>query len=279
MIERAASELSCVSDTARLDAEVLLAHALGRSRAWLLAHENEAISREGAAHFAALLERRAQGWPVAYLVERREFWSREFRVTPDVLIPRPETERLVETALSLLPPDRRCRIADLGTGSGASALTLALERSKISVIATDASAAALEVARDNAASLRTNNVEFRLGDWCAALRADERFDLIASNPPYVAAGDPHLGEGDLCFEPAVALAAGETGLEAIERIVREARNHLVAGGWLVLEHGFDQAGAVAQLLRGCGYEAFEGITDFGGHQRVASARWPGAARK
>jgi release factor glutamine methyltransferase len=277
-IDRAAATLAPASDSARIDAEVLLAHALGRTRAWVLAHAGDAMEAEAMARFAALVERRREGWPVAYLVGGREFWSRPFRVTPDVLIPRPETEQLVEAALARLPAGRPCRVADLGTGSGVIALTLALERPDCALVATDASAAALEVARGNAASLGAANVEFRLGDWCAALHGGETFDLVASNPPYVRADDPHLDRGDLRFEPEVALAAGPGGLEAIERIAAGARGHLVGGGWLVLEHGHDQAEAVAALLGRHGYSDIEGFADLAGHPRMAAARLPRGPR-
>lgn len=275
-VDRAAAGLAAASDSARLDAEVLLAHALGQTRAWLLARGGEAVGTEALSRFAALVERRREGWPVAYLTGSREFWSRPFRVTPEVLIPRPETEQLVEAVLARLPAGRACRIADLGTGSGAVAVTLALERPDCRVVATDASAAALEVARGNAAALGAGNCEFRLGDWCDALCDGEKFDVIASNPPYVRAGDPHLMQGDLRFEPAAALAAGPTGLEALERIAAGARAHLVPGGRLVLEHGYDQAEAVAALLRRHGYAGVQGLTDIAGHPRVAAARHPGS---
>lgn len=278
MLDEGREKLAAVSETPLLDAEALLCSVLDRPRAWLLARRAEAIEPDVARCFNSLIDRRCEGWPVAYLIGSREFWSRSFRVTPDVLIPRPETEQLIETALAHLPADRECRIADLGTGSGNIAITLALERPRCRVVATDLSAAALAVARANAAALGASHVEFRLGEWCSALTEGERFSLIASNPPYVRAGDPHLDRGDLRFEPEISLVAGETGLETIERIATEARGHLADEGWLVIEHGFDQARAVANLLSAYGYTALESVRDIAGHPRIAAARHSGGAR-
>jgi len=258
------------SDSPRLDAEVLLGHVIERSRAQLLARPEMAPDPAAMQRFRHLVARRVQGEPLAYLTGEREFWSRRFRVTTATLIPRPETELLIELALEHLPPNTPRRIADLGTGSGAIALTLALERPTCQVVATDVSAAALEIARENATRLGATEVEFRLGDWCAALDG-ERFDLIVSNPPYVAAGDPHLQQGDLPHEPRLALTPGGNGLEAIVRIVAAAPAHLVRDGWLLLEHGYDQADAVADLLRRRGYDRIEHRADIGGHRRATAA--------
>jgi release factor glutamine methyltransferase len=225
-------------------------------------------------YFETLVERRVAGEPVAYLTGRRGFWSFELQVTPDTLIPRPETELLVELALTHLPPDRVLQVADLGTGSGAIALALAHERPRAQVLATDASPAALDVARANATSLGNANSAFAQGDWCAALE-QRRFDLIASNPPYIAAGDPHLALGDLRREPAAALASGVDGLDAIRRIVAGTRLHLVAGGWLLLEHGMEQGDAVRGLLRDAGFVDASTDRDLEGRDRVSSGRWPG----
>jgi len=250
---------------------MLLAHALGRTRAALFAwpeYEPDAAQR---AAFEALVEARARGTPVAYLLGSRAFHRFELQVTPAVLIPRPETERLVELALERIPPGQPCSIADLGTGSGAIALALALERPHARVLATDASEAALEVARANAARLGAGNVLFAHGDWCAAL-GGAPFDLIASNPPYIAAGDPHLARGDLRFEPASALASGVDGLDAIRTIVAAAPAHLVPGGWLLLEHGWEQGAAVRALLSAHGFEAVTSARDLAGHERVSFGR-------
>lgn len=269
----AAARLRATSDNPRLDAEVLLAFVLDRSRSWLLARGGERLGADDARRYDALIARRAAGEPVAYLTGSREFWSRRFRVTPDTLIPRPETEHLVEAALARLPAGRGCAIADLGTGSGIVALTLALERPDCRVTATDISAAALAVARDNAVRLDARNVGFHQGDWFAGLD-DRVFDLVVSNPPYVANGDPHLDEGDLRHEPPVALAAGATGLEAIRVLIAQARNHLAPGGWLLIEHGHDQAAAVAALFAEHGYADIDSLSDLAGHARVATGRRP-----
>jgi release factor glutamine methyltransferase len=255
------------------DAAVLLAHAVGHPRSWLYAHGGDDVDAATADAFAALLARRASGEPVAYLTGRRGFWRFDLAVTPDTLIPRPETELLVELALARLPPGRALRIADLGTGSGAIALALAHERPRARVVATDASAAALEVARGNADALRIGNVAFRHGDWLAPL-AGERFDLIAGNPPYIAAGDPHLGEGDLRFEPGVALASGSDGLDAIRTIVRDVPAHLVLGGWLLLEHGWEQGAAVRALLQRAGFVDISTERDLEARDRVTLGHVP-----
>jgi release factor glutamine methyltransferase len=266
----ATRQLASCSDSPRLDAEVLLGHVIGRSRAQLLARPEMAPDPAAMLRFRHLVARRAQGEPLAYLTGEREFWSRRFRVTPATLIPRPETELLIDLALERLPDGAPRRVADLGTGSGAIALTLALERPSSRVVATDISPSALEIARENAARLGAAEVEFRLGDWCAALEG-ERFDLIVSNPPYVDAGDPHLQQGDLPHEPRLALTTGGNGLEAIAHIVAAAPAHLVRDGWLLLEHGYDQADAVADLLRQCGYDRIEHRVDIGGHRRATAA--------
>jgi release factor glutamine methyltransferase len=256
-----------------VDAEWLLAHALRQPRTWLYAHARDIVDAAASERFAALVACRAVGEPVAYLTGKRGFWTFALQVTPDTLIPRPETELLVELALARLPPDRDLRIADLGTGSGAIALALTQERRRADVLATDASEAALVVARTNAAALGVDNIRFRRGDWCAAL-GDERFDLIASNPPYIAADDPHLAEGDLRFEPAAALASGHDGLEAIRAIVSDAPGHLVPDGWLLLEHGMEQGAAVRALLKAAGLVDITTGRDLENRERVTSGRRP-----
>lgn len=277
MLAWAVRQLAAHSDSPRLDAEILLAHVIDRPRTHLLANPEMAPEPAAVQRFRHLVARRAEGEPIAYLTGWREFWSRRFRVTPATLIPRPETEHLIELALERVPAGASCRIADLGTGSGAIALTLALERPSCTVVATDISAAAIAVARDNARQLGVANVEFLCGDWCAALNG-RQFDLIVSNPPYIGADDPHLRQGDLPHEPRLALASGGGGLEAIERIVAEAPAHLALHGWLLLEHGFDQAAAVAALLRRHGYTRIEHRADIGGHDRAVAARHDGQAR-
>jgi release factor glutamine methyltransferase len=249
----------------------LLAHALGVSRTKLYAwpeQETDAAARETFERYVAA---RASGEPVAYLTGHREFWSLDLAVSPAVLIPRPETELLVELALERIAPDADLRVADLGTGSGAIALAIASERPRARVVATDASDDALAVARGNAERLRFRNVTFARGDWCDALGAG-RFDVIVSNPPYIAVGDAHLGTGDLRREPQAALVAGTDGLEAIHRIVATAPAHLAPGGWVLLEHGWDQAARVRALLDAHGYLDIASIRDGAGHERATLGR-------
>ena len=256
----------------RVDAHVLVAHLLCVDRAYLAANPMRVLTETEDARIDSLVARRAIGHPVAHLVAEREFYGRKFTVTADVLIPRPETETLVEAALARLAPGAPA-VLDLGTGSGAIALTLACERPEARVSATDASAEALEVARANASALGcAERVELLAGSWFAPVTG-RRFDLIASNPPYVAAGDPHLTQGDLRFEPAAALTDGSAdGLGALRAIVTEARRYLEPGGWLLLEHGYDQKDAVAALLAGAGFRECISIADLAGIPRVAGGR-------
>lgn len=256
---------------AREDAEPLLAHALGRDRAWLFAHATDPVEPAAAGAFRALVERRAAGEPVAYLTGRRGFWTLDLEVNADTLVPRPETELLVELALARIGPDVPARVADLGTGSGAIALAIASERPAAVVVATDVSAPTLAVAVRNAQANRLDNVWFRRGDWDQALGRD-RFDLIASNPPYIAEGDPHLAQGDLRHEPPRALSSGADGLDAIRTIVAAAPRHLVPGGWLLLEHGLDQGAAVRALLEAAGFSAVETVRDLEQRDRVSLGR-------
>jgi release factor glutamine methyltransferase len=270
-IQRATATLTISSPSPRLDAEVLLMHVTGLARSALITRANEALAAEQVERLHALLARRVHGEPIAYLTGRREFWSLELSVTPDVLIPRPDTELLVEQALARIPPNAAWTIADLGTGSGAVALAVAKERPHCRVIATDLSAAALAVAHRNAQQLDIRNIEFRHGEWLVPL-AGLVFDLIVSNPPYVAEGDAHLAHGDLRFEPQTALIAGHDGLAAIRRIAADAGAHLGPGGWLLLEHGADQGPAVARVLAAQGFTAVTGYTDLAGLDRVTVAR-------
>lgn len=256
-------------DEARAEAELLLGHVMGVSRAWLIAHADDEVGEAQRTVFEALIARRARGEPVAYLTGMRGFHALELRVTPDVLIPRPETELLVELALERIPSDAGYRIADLGTGSGAIALAIAQARPDVRVLATDASGAALDVARANANALKLTNVEFAQGDWCAALGEACDFDLIVSNPPYIAEGDPHLHDGDLRFEPRAALASGPDGLDAIRAILRDAHTHLRGGGWLLFEHGFEQGAAVRALLEQSGYRGVFTAHDLEQRERVS----------
>lgn len=253
------------------DAELLLAHALDKPHGWLFAHGDQRIDARAMNRFDAMVARRAAGEPVAYLVGRRGFWRLDLMVTPDTLIPRPETELLVEQALQRIPHDADVRAADLGTGSGAIALAIAGERPRAQLVATDCSEAALAVARHNARAAGVANVEFRAGDWLAPLHG-ERYHLIASNPPYLASDDPHLARGDLRHEPLSALASGRDGLDAIRRIVRDAPAHLVDGGWLLLEHGHDQGDAVRALLAAAGFVDVATVQDLETRDRVGLGR-------
>ena len=264
-----------------LDAQVLLAHVLARDRGWLVAHGDEPLTLEQEAAFFALAKRRRDGEPVAYLTGRREFWGLLLRVTSAVLIPRPETESLVELALLRIPVDRESRVLDLGTGSGAIALALAHERPRARILATDISTEALAVARDNARRLGIANVEFARADWYAGLPdiwRDVAFDLIAANPPYVAMNDPHLREGDVRFEPAAALVSGVDGIAAIRQIVAGARAHLAPDGTLAVEHGYDQSERVRELFSAAGFSGIVTAKDLAGIPRVAAAlasgTWP-----
>jgi release factor glutamine methyltransferase len=252
------------------DARALLGHALARDAAWLIAHAGAALDRAQRERFEALIARRAAGEPVAYLTGEREFYSLAFKVTPAVLIPRPETELLVERALEHLPENAPRRVLDLATGSGCVAVAIARHRPLARLTAADVSSAALGVARDNA--LRHGaSIEFVESDWFAAL-GGRRFDLIVANPPYVAAGDPHLAQGDLRFEPRAALVAGASGLECIGPLVAQAHARLLPGGWLLFEHGHDQAARARALLERVGYADVASWRDLAGIERVSGGR-------
>lgn len=243
-------------------------HVTGLTRTALITRAGEMLATQHEEPLRALLARRQRGEPVAYLTGKREFWSLELSVTPDVLIPRPETELLVEQALARIPADAGWTIADLGAGSGAVALALATERPRCRVIASDFSAAALAIARANAQHLGITNVEFRLGEWLMPFTG-EQLDMVVSNPPYIAEQDPHLVQGDLRFEPRVALVAGADGLSAIRIIATDARQHLRRGGFLFLEHGFDQAREVRAVLTGQSYGTVATRPDLQGLPRVS----------
>lgn len=261
LLTRAAARLE-----SRRDAEILLGLALERPRAWLLAHGDAIVNPAEDERFEALVEQRGAGVPIAYLTGLREFYGREFEVDENVLIPRPETEHLVELALGLdLPED--ARVADIGTGSGCIILTLAAERPGWHCVGTEISERALEVAARNRARLAVERVELLRGDLLAPL-AGRRFDLIISNPPYVAEGDPHLARGDVRFEPDVALVARGDGFAVLRRLVEHTRALLVPGGWLALEHGYDQAEAVRELFAQSGYTDTRSIPDLAGIERV-----------
>ena len=265
LLKTAAGDLAAIAGSPRLDAEVLLAHALQCSRSGLSLRLEAAVSEKDADTFRALCASRLHGMPVAYLTGIKEFWSLPLRVSPAVLVPRPETETLVEQALRLLGTRKCCSILDLGTGSGAIALALAQERPGADVTATDLSPAALAVARGNAAALGFEHIHWREGSWFEAVPG-QRFDLIVSNPPYVAAGDVHLAA--LHAEPLTALTPGSSGLEAYQAIIPAARAHLNLGGWIAFEHGAGQAGDVANLLEQSGFLNVTSHPDYSGTVRV-----------
>ncbi len=255
---------------AALDAQLLLAHALGVSRTRAMTHPERIPGNAEAQHYAALVARRAAGEPLAYILGVKEFWSLPLKVGPEVLVPRPETELLVERALALRP-EPTARVADLGTGSGAIALALALERPGWSVVATDVSAAALATAKANAAALNLLRVEFLQGDWFEPL-GERVFELIVSNPPYVADGDPAMQDPALRYEPRIALTPGGDPYKCLRKIISHARTHLERDGWLLLEHGADQAAEVARELVGRGFRSVRSHRDLAGHERVTEAQ-------
>lgn len=257
----------------RREADILLRSVLRRERAYLIAHPEEAVDSLLAGTAQAWFARRRSGDPLAYITGRREFYGISLRVTPDALIPRPETEQLVDLALEILPPGSPAHVLELGTGNGAIALALALQRPALKITATDVSEEALALARRNAQE-HAAPVSFTRGDWFEAV-GTERFDLIVSNPPYVADGDPHLAQGDARFEPRLALAGGEDGLACVRAIATMARDHLCPGASLLLEHGFDQGERCVSLLRELGYAAVADFRDLAGLPRVCSGVWGG----
>ena len=266
---------------AKLEAQLLLQHILNVNRAWLIAHKNEYLTPEKLTEFNRLVERRAKGEPVAYILGQREFYGLNLTVTPDTLIPRADTETLVEAALAKITQlsttashrDSNLHVLDLGTGSGAIALAIAKNRPQAHVIAADASPAALAVAHQNAEQLHIANVQCELSDWFSAFD-HKRFDVIVSNPPYIEQNDAHLLQGDLRFEPISALASGYDGLDDIRIILDHCLLHLKPQGWVMLEHGYKQASAVADLMAQTGLVDIETIRDFGGNERVTIGKNP-----
>ncbi|MCU1761335.1 peptide chain release factor N(5)-glutamine methyltransferase [Pseudomonas sp. 14P_8.1_Bac3] len=260
------------SPTARLDAELLLAAALGKSRSFLHTWPERIVPSDAALKFGEYLQRRRGGEPVAYILGQQGFWKLDLEVAPHTLIPRPDTELLVEAALELLPATP-AKVLDLGTGSGAIALALASERPAWNVTAVDRVIEAVALAERNRQRLHLHNASVLNSHWFSALEG-QRFQLIISNPPYIASADPHLAEGDVRFEPVSALVAGVDGLDDLRLIVAQAPDHLEAGGWLMLEHGYDQAAAVRDLLQARGFDDVHSRTDLGGHQRISLGRLP-----
>ena len=269
--QQIANVLGLPFDGARVEVNALLQHCLNVNRAWLLGHENDVLENHVLTEFEALLKRRLTGEPIAYIIGKREFYGLEFKVTPDTLIPRPDTETLIDAALEKIPL-QPSRVLDLGTGTGAIAIAITKHRPMAQVTAVDASSAALAVAQENALSLRVNNVQCVLSNWFDALEG-QTFDVIVSNPPYIAEHDPHLSQGDLRFEPIAALVAGEDGLRDIRQIISQARPHLEPAGWLMLEHGYDQSEKVAGLMKMAGYSAISSSADLSGVYRVTLGQY------
>lgn len=260
------------SDSSQLDAELLFCHALALSRTQLITYSDRQLSKEEQQRCQTLIKRRQQGEPIAYITGKREFWSLALFVNEHTLIPRPETELLVEIALHHTPTDQALRIADLGTGSGAIALAMAKERPQCSVDATDLSKKALLIAERNAKHNQINNVHFHHSDWFQHLPHQD-YDIILSNPPYVAPDDPHLKQGDLRFEPTTALSASNQGYDDLLHIADQARSFLKPGGYLLLEHGFEQQKQLCEQLITLGYKAVTGHNDYAQQPRAISAQW------
>lgn len=273
LLQDAIAVLEGASPTARLDAEILLCGIIGRERTWLRTFPEALVDEDKAQQFQALVARRRAGEPVAYLTGKRGFWTLDLAVGPQTLIPRPDTELLVEAALALGGTAPGLQVLDLGTGSGAIALALAAERPGWQVTAVDFSPGALAMAEANAESHDLKNVRFLQSNWFEAV-AGQQFGLIVSNPPYIAANDPHLSAGDLRFEPLTALVSGEDGLNDIRRIVAQAPAYLATPGWLAFEHGYDQGEACRQLLAEQGFAEVETRRDLGDQERVTLGRWP-----
>lgn len=262
------------SDSPQLDTALLLCHCLQQPRSYLYTWPEKPLTDAQTQQFRTLMSRRRRGEPVAHLLGYREFWSLPLQVSADTLIPRPDTECVVEQALSLLAAESAQSVLDLGTGTGAIALALASERPHWQILGCDVKASAVALAKTNAQRLAMTNVAFQQADWFDGL-TDQRFALIVSNPPYIAADDPHLREGDLRFEPSSALVAEQNGLADLQYIVAGAPEYLLPGGWLLLEHGFEQGDAVRELLRRRGYLAVASGDDYGGNQRMSWGQWPG----
>ena len=258
--------------TGRLESEVLLAHVLSVSRAHLYANPGSETSLRHRAELLQLVKRRQQGEPIAYLTGQREFWSLTLKVTPDVLIPRPETELLVEAALARIPADAQWRVADLGTGSGAIAIAIASERIRCEVHATEISTAALAVAKENAEAIVPGRIQFHRGSWLSPLQGP--FQFIVSNPPYVEKDDPHLQQGDVPYEPVTALSPGHDGLAAIRRIAADSLPLLDKHAWIAIEHGYEQGEKMRKIMQGLGYSDVETLKDLADLERVTLGRKP-----
>jgi release factor glutamine methyltransferase len=283
-LSQAQHTLSADSESPRIDSEALLAHVLECNRTYLRTWPEKSLSPEQQSQFQQLISRRHAGEPIAYIIGKREFWDMTLQVSPDALIPRPETEHLVELALEKIPPESRWMIADLGTGCGAIALAIARERPQCKIFATDKSAAALTLAQNNARHLGIKNVTFIEGDWFDPFSAqregqgeeqqvEQQFEIIVSNPPYIHPDDQHLGQGDLRFEPTQALRSSPDGLADIQAIAEAAREYLVSPGWLILEHGYDQGSTVKETLETLGYTQVSTMEDLAKNERLSIGKW------
>ncbi|OAN18703.1 protein-(glutamine-N5) methyltransferase, release factor-specific [Photobacterium jeanii] len=262
------------SDSPHIDAAVLLCHVLDKPRSYLLTWPEKTLTAEQQTQFDAVVARRIDGEPVAYIVGEREFWSLPLKVAPHTLIPRPDTERLVELALDKIPT-QACKVLDLGTGTGAIALALASERPDAQVTGIDLRPETAQLATENGQRLAITNARFMAGSWYSPLGADDKFAVIASNPPYIDDADPHLSQGDVRFEPKTALVAPENGLADIRIISEQGRLHLEQGGWLLMEHGFEQGAPVRQILQELGYTRVSTAQDYAGLDRVTLGCWQG----
>ena len=272
MLAEAAKLLQAVSDSALLDAEVMLCTVLGKERSYLHTWPDQELDPEPADVYKAMLNERRQGKPIAYITGNREFWSRDFQVSPDVLIPRPDTELLIDLSLELIPTNQPCKVIDLGTGSGIIAVTLAAERPQAHISATDISPAALQLAQANAAKHNVQAIQFYQSNWFDSIPAG-KFDLIVSNPPYLAEDDEHLQQGDLRFEPKTALIAAQQGLGDIRTIATTACDKLENGGFLLVEHGYNQRQDVQSLFKGLDYHNVQTHADLSGQPRVTSGQY------
>jgi len=272
LIKTASQQLEHLSDSPRLDTEVLLAHSLKKNRTWLISWSDKTLTQSEINAFNWLLKRRVQGEPIAHIIGTREFWSLDLRVTKDTLIPRPETELMVEQILERYPQTTGINLLDLGTGSGAIALALAFERPDWNITASDKSEAALKVARENARRLELEQIKFIAGNWFGALQSSPKkhsqFDIIACNPPYISNADPHLSQGDVRFEPLSALAAGNDGLDDIRLICQQANQYLKKSGMLIIEHGFDQKAQMRSIFNNYAYKSIEQINDLSQQTRL-----------
>ncbi|VAW61557.1 Peptide chain release factor N(5)-glutamine methyltransferase [hydrothermal vent metagenome] len=269
LLKTASESLKKTSESPLLDAQVLLAYCLQKNRTWLITWADKAINENNIARFNALIKRRESGEPIAHITGTREFWSLDLNVTKDTLIPRPDTELMVETILQQYPQNTNLNLLDLGTGSGAIALALASERPSWQITATDKSTAALDIAKQNAQQLKLSNIRFVCGSWFEPL-ANQQFDIIASNPPYIPQSDPHLLQGDVRFEPVSALASGADGLDDIRLISQQAAAYLNKKGMLIIEHGFDQKTEIRHIFQDLGYKNIQQYTDLSHNPRLCS---------